>query len=106
MVKLLLAYNAIRGRPVLYDFEAATSIQYLCMKFFTKGGVATVKGRQEELRAVYLAMMVREEEEEVHPKIMEVRDEEKEQRIQLVEKLESFILNEEDPHKHSTWLQT
>lgn len=41
--------------------------------------------------------MVREEKEEVRPEIMEVRDEEKEQRTQLTKKLETFILNEEDP---------
>lgn len=59
-------------------FEVATSIRYLCMKFLTEGGVATVKGRQEESRVVYLAMMVREGEEEVRLEIMKVRDEKKE----------------------------
>lgn len=37
VVKLPLAYNAILGRPVLYEFEVATSIRYLCMKFYTEG---------------------------------------------------------------------
>lgn len=41
MVKLL-------DRPVLYDFEVATSIQYLCMKFPTEGEIAIVRGRQDE----------------------------------------------------------
>lgn len=45
VVKLPLVYNAILGRPFLYDFEVATSIWYLCRKFSTKGRVATVKGR-------------------------------------------------------------
>ncbi|KAJ9183272.1 hypothetical protein P3X46_007151 [Hevea brasiliensis] len=31
--KLSMLYNAIMGRPVLYDFKIATSIRYLIMKF-------------------------------------------------------------------------
>lgn len=99
VVKLLLAYNTILDRPVLYDFEVATSIQYLCMTFPTKGGAITVKGRQEESRSVYLATMAREEEEDVCLEIIEVRDEEKEQRTQLMRELESIILTEENPEK-------
>lgn len=48
MVKLLLIYNAILGRSVLYDFEVATSIRYIFMKFPIEGGIATVRGKQNE----------------------------------------------------------
>lgn len=44
--------------------------------------------------------MEREEEEEVHLEIIEVRDEEKEQRTQLIGKLENFSLDEENPKKN------
>lgn len=46
--------------------------------------------------------MEREEEEEVHLEIIEVRDEEKEQRTQLIGKLENFSLDEENPKKKSS----
>ncbi|XP_021598823.1 uncharacterized protein LOC110604823 [Manihot esculenta] len=52
VVKLPLSYNAILGRPVLYDFEVVTSIRYLTMKFPTEAGVGVVRGRHEEARAV------------------------------------------------------
>lgn len=61
------------------------------MKFLTEVGMATVKGRQEESRMVYLATMAKEENEEVHSEVMEVKDEEKEQRTQLARELESFV---------------
>lgn len=48
------------------------------MKFPTKGGIAIVRGRQDKSRAVYLAIVAKEKEEEVHREVMEVRDEEKE----------------------------
>lgn len=48
IVKLPLVYNVILGRPVLYDFEVAMSIKYLCMKCPAEAGVATVRERQEE----------------------------------------------------------
>lgn len=53
----------------------AIDIQYLCIKFPTKGEVTTIRGRKDESRAVYMGSI--EEEEDVHHKIMEVRDEEK-----------------------------
>ena len=55
VVRLPLNYNAILGRPVLYNFEVVTSIRYLAMKFPTEAGVGVVRGCQEEARAVYLA---------------------------------------------------
>ncbi|KAJ9184814.1 hypothetical protein P3X46_004502 [Hevea brasiliensis] len=48
IIKLPMLYNAILGQPKLYDFEVATSIKYLMMKFPTKQGITTVRGRQEE----------------------------------------------------------
>lgn len=63
------------------------------MKFPTEGGIATVKGRQNESQAVYLATLAREEEEKVHREIMKVRDKEKEQKTQQAEELESFTLS-------------
>lgn len=99
IVKLPLAYNVILGRSVLYDFEVATSIKYLCMKFPTEAGVAIVRGRQEESRMVHMATTTKEENKEVHPGVIEVRNEEKEQRTQPTRELESFILNEEEPEK-------
>lgn len=53
VVKLLLSYNAILRRPMLYNFEVVMSIQYLTMKFLISGGVEVVQGRQEEARALY-----------------------------------------------------
>ncbi|XP_043816065.1 uncharacterized protein LOC122724604 [Manihot esculenta] len=55
VVKLPLSYNAILGRPALFDFEAVSSIRYLAMKFPIEAGVGVVRGSQEEARAVYLA---------------------------------------------------
>lgn len=43
--------------------------------------------------------MAGEEEEEVHREVIEETDEEKEQRTQLAEELESFILNKKLPKK-------
>ncbi|XP_043816658.1 uncharacterized protein LOC110624299 [Manihot esculenta] len=40
VVKLPLSYNAILGRPALFDFEVVTSIRYLAMKFPTEAGIA------------------------------------------------------------------
>lgn len=55
VVKLPLSYNAILGRPILYDFEAVISIQYLTTKFPTSENV--IQGKQEEARAIYWAMV-------------------------------------------------
>lgn len=43
--------------------------------------------------------MANKEEDEVHREVMEVRDEEKEQRTQPIEELESFTLGKEHPEK-------
>lgn len=91
----LLSYRVFKA--MMYDFEVVKNIWYLCMKFPIEGGVATVKGKQEEVQAMYLVTMMREEEEEVRMEVIEIRGKEKEQRTQPVEKLESFVLSEEDP---------
>ncbi|XP_021616527.1 uncharacterized protein LOC110617827 [Manihot esculenta] len=101
MVKQPLNYNAILGRPMLYDFEVVTSIRYLTMKFPIESGVGIVRGRQEEAQAVYLATV--EEpgtlREEINLKVIEVRDEKKEARTEPVDKLETFPLSEEESDK-------
>lgn len=40
------------------------------------------------------------EEKKINREVLEVRNEEKEQRTQLAEELESFILNKEHPEKN------
>lgn len=55
VVKFLLNYNVILGRPMFYEFEAVTSIRYLAMKFPTSNGVDIVRGCQGKAAAVYLA---------------------------------------------------
>ncbi|XP_043817373.1 uncharacterized protein LOC122725024 [Manihot esculenta] len=86
VVKLPLSYNAILGRPALFDFEAATSIRYLAIKFPTEAGVGIVRGSQEEARAVYLAMVAElsSTEERLDTEVLEVRDEKTEARIEPV----------------------
>ncbi|XP_021603907.1 uncharacterized protein LOC110608935 [Manihot esculenta] len=82
VAKLPLSYNAILGRPVLFDFEVVTSIRYLAMKFPTEAGVGTVRGSQEEVRAVYLATVAEPSstEERMDSEVLEVRDEKTEAR--------------------------
>lgn len=46
-----------------------------------------------------MAIMANKKEDEVHREVMEVRDEEKEQRTQPIEELESFTLGKEHPEK-------
>ncbi|XP_043805299.1 uncharacterized protein LOC122721512 [Manihot esculenta] len=86
VVKLPLSYNAILGRPVLYDFEVVTSIRYLTMKFPIETGVGVIRGRQEEARALYLATAAEPSsvDERFNSEVMEVRDEKKEARTKPV----------------------
>ncbi|XP_043809016.1 uncharacterized protein LOC122722391 [Manihot esculenta] len=101
VAKLPLSYNAILGRPVLFDFEAVTSIRYLAMKFPTEAGVATVRGSQEEVRAVYLATVAEPSsaEEKMDSEVLEVRDEKTEARTESVGELETFSLSETEIDK-------
>lgn len=80
VAKLPLSYNAILGRPALFDFEAVTSIRYLAMKFPTEAGVGVVRESQEE--AVYLATVSEPNlaGEKLDSEVLEVRDEKKEAR--------------------------
>lgn len=81
-IKFPLSCNVILGRPVLYDFEAVTSIQYLTMKFSIEVGVGVVQGRQKEARVVYMVIVVEPSatSEEVNPKVMEVQGEKRKPR--------------------------
>lgn len=81
-VKLPLSYNAILGRPTLYDFESVTSIIYLTMNFLIDEGVGIVWVRQEEARAIYWATVEEQstKKEEINPEVVEVRDKRKEAR--------------------------
>ncbi|KAG8633903.1 hypothetical protein MANES_18G146801v8 [Manihot esculenta] len=101
VVKLPLSYNAILGRPALFDFEAVTSIRYLAMKFPTEAGVGVVRGSQEEARAVYLATVAELSSagEKLDSEVLEVRDEEKEAKTEPVGELETFPLSEAETDK-------
>ncbi|KAM6560611.1 hypothetical protein CsatA_029850 [Cannabis sativa] len=46
-------YNALIGRPTLYDLKAVTSIFHLLVKFPTKGGIGYLKGNQIVARECY-----------------------------------------------------
>lgn len=51
----------------------ATVIRYICMKFPTKGEVATIIGRQDKSRTMYMETVAKAKvEEEINPKVMEV----------------------------------
>ncbi|XP_043808349.1 uncharacterized protein LOC110604832 [Manihot esculenta] len=101
VVKLPLSYNAILGRPTLFDFEAVTSIRYLALKFPTEAGVGVVRGSQKEARAVYLATVAElsSAAERLDSEVLEVRDEEKETRTEPVGELETFPLSEAETDK-------
>ncbi|XP_021612896.1 uncharacterized protein LOC110615362 [Manihot esculenta] len=45
------------GKADADDFEVVTRIQYLTMKFPTDAGVGVVRGRQEEVKVAYLAIV-------------------------------------------------
>ncbi|XP_043811001.1 uncharacterized protein LOC122723282 [Manihot esculenta] len=101
VAKLPLSYNAILGRPALFDFEAVTSIRYLAMKFPIEAGVGVVRGSQEEARAVYLATVSEPSSagEKLDSEVLEVRDEKKEARTEPVRELETFPLSEVETDK-------
>ncbi|XP_021607732.1 uncharacterized protein LOC110611653 [Manihot esculenta] len=101
VVKLPLNYNAILGRPVLYDFEVVTSIRYLTMKFPTETRVGVVRGRQEEARVGYMATVAEPSsaDERFNLEVMKVRDEKKEVRKEPVGKLKTFPLSEAEVDK-------
>lgn len=79
---------------MLYDFEAVTSIKYLAMKFPTSSGFGVIHGRQEEAKAVYLAIVEEQNawEEEVDPEVIEVRNKEKKMRTKPIDKMKNFLL--------------
>ncbi|XP_010518605.1 PREDICTED: uncharacterized protein LOC104793879 [Camelina sativa] len=46
-------FNAILGRPWLYGMKAVPSTYHQCMKFPTRGGIATIYGSQRTSRQCY-----------------------------------------------------
>jgi hypothetical protein len=44
-------YNAILGRPLLHELQAATSIYHYCLKFPTPSGPGIIRGNRDEARA-------------------------------------------------------
>ena len=49
-----VAYNIIRGRPILNDMRVIISPCYLLMKFPTPNGVGQVRGDQKKARTCYI----------------------------------------------------
>ncbi|XP_022886722.1 uncharacterized protein LOC111402573 [Olea europaea var. sylvestris] len=66
------AYHGVLGRPALKDLWAVTSIHYLCMKFPTEHGIATVRGDQMSSRACYLNSLRKSEPRTVNVILAEV----------------------------------
>lgn len=55
-----------------------------------------MRGRRDESKVVYMAVVVKgKDKEEVHPEVMEVRDEGKEQRMESTGELKNFPLDDE-----------
>ncbi|XP_022864179.1 uncharacterized protein LOC111384161 [Olea europaea var. sylvestris] len=75
VVDHILAYRRVLGRPAFKDLWAVTSIHYLCMKFPTKHGIATVRGEQMGSRACYLNSLRKSEPRTVNVIITEVANE-------------------------------
>ncbi|XP_022883419.1 uncharacterized protein LOC111400225 [Olea europaea var. sylvestris] len=69
------AYHGVLGRPALKDFWAVTSIHYLCIKFSTEHGIATIQGDQMGSRACYLNSLRKSESRTVNVIITEVANE-------------------------------
>ncbi|XP_022891925.1 uncharacterized protein LOC111406782 [Olea europaea var. sylvestris] len=70
-----LAYYRVLGRPALKDFWVVTSIHYLCMKFPTEHGIATVRGDQMGTRVCYLNFLRKFEPRTVNVIITEADNE-------------------------------
>lgn len=92
VVKLPLLYNTIFKRPIFYDFEMATKIRYICMKFPIDRGVAIMRGRHDESKVIYMATIAKEEEEgEVHLEVMQVRDDDKSRELSPLKNLKVLL---------------
>lgn len=59
VVKMALSFNLVIGRPTLTEIRAIMSQSYLCMKFSTPMGIATLKGNQEIARHCYMMSVTR-----------------------------------------------
>ena len=57
VIDIPFSYNAIIGRPILYDIGTCTSIRYLTMKIPTESGVTVVRGNQKATREAYLGTL-------------------------------------------------
>ena len=53
VVKCLLAFNGVLGRPILKALKVVTSIYCLTMKFLTAARIGQVRGRQCDSRECY-----------------------------------------------------
>ncbi|XP_060965617.1 uncharacterized protein LOC133034532 [Cannabis sativa] len=61
VLDIVSPYNALIGRPALYDLKAVTSIFHLLVQFPTKGGIGCLKGNQMVARECYnLSITTRE----------------------------------------------
>ena len=48
-------FNAILGRPWLYNMKAVPSTYHQCLKFLTPKGIETIRGSQKSSRTCYVA---------------------------------------------------
>ncbi|KAL2543282.1 Uncharacterized protein Adt_04260 [Abeliophyllum distichum] len=70
------AYHGVLGRPALKELWIVTSIHYLCMKFPTEGGIATIRGNQPEARKCFRNALRKAEKKEINMTIRDVEMEE------------------------------
>ncbi|KAL2486795.1 Uncharacterized protein Adt_31551 [Abeliophyllum distichum] len=47
------SYHGVLGKPVLKELQVVTSINHLCLKFFTERIIATIKGNQSNAKKCY-----------------------------------------------------
>ncbi|KAL2542979.1 Uncharacterized protein Adt_03957 [Abeliophyllum distichum] len=57
VVDISSSYHGVLEMPALIDLEAVTHMKFLCMKFSTEHGIATVKENQSETQACYTNAM-------------------------------------------------
>ena len=94
------SYNAIIGRPTLNSWKAFTSTYHLSVKFPTKHGIGQVHGDQLAARECYLAMLAMDEQ------VQTMNIEERRVVAEPTEALENISLDEDDPDRKSTRLNS
>ena len=57
VIDIPFSYNAIIGRPILYDIGACTSFRYLTIKIPMEMGVAVVRRNYKAAREAYLCTL-------------------------------------------------